>query len=71
MNFKYYISLNEASYDYNLGFEELVLFYQKATDKEIQELEIFLKKLDDTQISSKDWDTFRKLIKKVTGILLK
>jgi enolase len=60
---KKYITTNEASYSGNLGFEEMVKFYDKASDDEINKMEKFLK--------NDDWDGFKKLIKKVLGILLK
>lgn len=58
-----YISTNEASYAGNLGFEEMVKFYDKASDDEVGKMEKYLK--------NDDWDGFKKLIKKVLGVLLK
>lgn len=67
MDFKHYIekhnSLNELSYDGNLGFEELCLFYQKATPDQIEKMEDILKK--------EDWVAFKSFIKKVLNISLK
>lgn len=51
--------LNEASYKGNLGFEELSLFYKKASNSEKREMEKIL--------DNEDWDSFVLLIHKVTG----
>ena len=72
--FKHYISspyLTEASYQGNIGFEELVMFYNKATKQQIEQLEKFLKSLDDNTLTDKEWNEFKQLIKKVTNITLK
>ena len=53
----------EASFAGNMGFEEMVLFFQQASDKEISQMEKVVKKAD--------WNAFKKLIKKVTGEELK
>ncbi len=46
MRFKNYImapgTLNEESYEGNIGFEELSAFYKKATPKEIEQMEKIL-----------------------------
>ena len=50
MKFEHYITspLDEASYEGNIGFEELVVFYQKSTDAEKDEMdETNWKKIDD------------------------
>lgn len=57
------INMNEASYKYNIGFQEMVQFYQKASPREIQKMESIIKK--------DNWIGFKKLIKQVLGIELK
>ena len=49
----------EAAYPGNLGFEELMNFYQVASKQEIKEMEKVIKE--------GDWNKFRLLIKKVIG----
>jgi len=64
--FKNYIlapTTDEAAYPGNIGFEELTNFYQKASDKEIKEMEKLIKK--------NDWMGFRNMIYKVLGVKLK
>jgi hypothetical protein len=61
MNFKQYIY--EASYSGNIGFTEMVKFYERATEKEEKEMDEILKK--------EDWDSFRRIIYQVTGVRLK
>ena len=46
--------IGEASYFGNIGFAEMVKFYQIANDKEIEEIEKIIK--------NNDWDGFKKLI---------
>ena len=36
--------MSEASYKYNIGFQEMVDFYQKASPKEVQQMENLIKK---------------------------
>lgn len=60
--FKHYI-INEASYDGNIGFEELVNFYQVADKKQTKEMEEIIK--------NEDWQSFKVMIKKVIGTKLK
>jgi len=55
--------LDEASYIGNLGFQEMVELYQKATADEI-------KKLEDV-IKENNWKEFVKLVKKILGITLR
>lgn len=62
MKIRNYI-LNEASYHGNIGFTELVEFYQKANKKQIDELEEIIKR--------EDWSSFKKYIEKVLGVKLK
>ena len=56
-------TMHEASYKYNIGFQEMVEFYQKATKSEIKQMEALIKR--------DSWVGFKKLIKKVLGIELK
>lgn len=55
--------LSEAAYPGNVGFEEMVDFYQVASKSEITEMEKIIKK--------GDWNKFKQLIQKVTGKDLK
>jgi len=55
--------LDEAAYAGNIGFEEIVKFYQKANKKE--ELEM------DRAIKKNDFSRFRELIFQVLGVKLK
>lgn len=55
--------LDEAAYPGNIGFEELMSFYNNASDKEIKEMEDIIKK--------NDWMGFRNMIYKVLGVKLK
>ena len=49
---------NEAAYPGNIGFEEMVEFWQKASDQDIEKM----KKIADKG----DWVSFIKLIRAVT-----
>jgi hypothetical protein len=55
--------INEAAYPANLGFEEMVKLYQKATDDQIKKLEDIIRKGDE--------GAFRKFVKKILGVTLK
>ena len=58
MKFKHYIlapDLDEAAYMGNIGFEELVKYYQTASKKDIIRI--------DEIIERGDWDEFKKQIK--------
>ena len=55
--------INEAAYTGNLGFEEMVECYEKASATEIKELEKVRK--------NNDWNGFKSLIFKVLGKKLK
>lgn len=55
--------LTEAAYENNLGFSEMVEFYQKADKTEIAKMERIIQ--DD------DWEAFKELIWDVTGTKLK
>ena len=65
--FKHYIlepgKLSEAAYGGNIGFEEMVKFYQEADASQIKEMEKIIK--------NEDWEAFKKMIKKVLGMKLK
>ncbi len=62
MRLKQFLYLTELAYKGNIGFSEMVTFYKKATDKEMEEMEII--------IQNNDWNGFKKLIKKVLGVNL-
>ena len=55
--------INEAAYEGNIGFEELVKFYQIADQSDIKKMEEIIK--------SEDWIAFKRLIRKVTKVNLK
>lgn len=57
------VSLDEAAYPNNMGFAEMVTFYQTANSAQIAEMEKIIK--------NADWDAFKKLIRAVVGIKLK
>jgi len=64
MRFNNYIErVNEMVYKGNLGFEELVKFYDKATKNEREEM--------DEYVEVGDWDRFKMLIEKVLEVNLK
>ena len=62
MRLRAFITLREASYEGNIGFEEMVKFYRSASDNEIEIMEKIIKR--------NDWNAFKKLIEKVLGISL-
>lgn len=55
--------LNEMSYEGNLGFEEMVSFYKKASKAQQFQME--------TALETEDFTLFKKIIKSVLGISLK
>jgi len=59
-SFKFLI---EAAYAGNIGFAEMVAFYQKANAKQEKEM--------DKAVKNNDWESFKKLIKLVLGTSLK
>jgi len=63
LTFTQFKKLTEASYAGNIGFEEMVKFYQKANPKDEEEMEKILNK--------NDWESFKKLIKRVLGVTLR
>lgn len=60
MNLRRRSWMGEASYAGNLGFEEMMLFYRKATERQIAEMERLL----DSELLDKVYA----LLRKVTGI---
>lgn len=54
--------MNEAVGKFNIGFEEMVNFYNVANPQEIKKMERIIK--------NNDWLKFKNLIKKVLGIEL-
>lgn len=60
---KSFKQIYEAAYAANIGFEEMVKFYKKASKSEEAEMEKILRK--------SDFDAFKKLIAKVLGVKLK
>ena len=55
--------IREAAYAGNIGFEEMIKFYQKASDEDIKKMEAMIKK--------KSWNGVKKLFKLVLGVELK
>jgi hypothetical protein len=54
--------LNEIAFGGNIGFQEMVKFYQNATPAETAEMEKIIKRAD--------WAGFKKLIKRVLKVKL-
>ena len=54
--------LNEVAFGGNIGFEEMVRFYQKASPDQVKEMEKLTK--------ASDWKGFKRLIKKVLKVNL-
>ena len=54
--------LEEAAFHGNLGFVEMVQLYDKATPEQLKEL--------DKIIKANDWEGYKKLVKKVLGVML-
>ena len=54
--------LNEIAFGGNVGFAEMVAFYQTASPAEMKEMEKVTK--------ANDWDGFKKLIKRVLNVKL-
>lgn len=59
---KFNVILSEQSYAGNLGFEEMVKFYNEASPKDIKKMEKIIK--------SGDLSSFKKLIKNVINVKL-
>jgi hypothetical protein len=54
--------MKEAVYKFNIGFEEMVKFYNKANPQEVKKMERIIK--------NNDWTKFKVLIKQVLGVEL-
>ena len=52
----------EAAYKGNIGFEEMINFYRKATPEEKKKMEEIVK--------NNNWNAYKKLIKDVLGVSL-
>ena len=55
--------IKEAVSAFNIGFEEMVKFYNVATPKQIRQMEQIVK--------TNNWKKFKALIKKVLGVELR
>lgn len=55
--------IKEAVSAFNIGFEEMVKFYNQASPKEIKQMEKIVK--------DNNWSKFKALIKKVLGVELR
>jgi len=55
--------MKEAVGKFNIGFEEMVKFYNEASPNEIKQMEKIVK--------NNDWNRFKALIKKVLGVELR
>jgi len=60
---KTFKQIDEAAYVGNIGFQEMVQFYQKATKSEEKEM--------DKAVKNNDFKMFKDLILKVIGVKLK
>jgi enolase len=57
-----HLSKNESAYPHNIGFQEMVEFYKKASRAEIKKMEKIVK--------DEDWEEFKKLIRNTIGTKL-
>ena len=55
--------MKEAAYRFNIGFEEMVKFYQTADPRQVRRMEKIIK--------ANDWRKFKALIKEVLGVELR
>jgi len=62
LSFLWEDEMKEAVGKFNIGFEEMVKFYNEANPKEIKQMEQIIKR--------DDWNRFKALIKKVLGVQL-
>ena len=62
MSFIWEDEMKEAVGKFNIGFEEMVKFYNEASPQEIKKMEKIVK--------NNDWQKFKALIKSVLGIQL-
>lgn len=65
---KYIERTDEVVSAKNIGFEEMVKFYQNASKSELKMMEKLLK---DKDTSLEQWAKFKSLIRKVLGVNLK
>jgi hypothetical protein len=56
-------SMNEAAYQGNIGFQEMIEFYNQASDDDIKRMEKWIKK--------GSWKAVKALFYKVLGVRLK
>ena len=61
-NFIWENEMKEAVGKFNIGFEEMVKFYNEADSQQIQQMEKIIK--------NSNWGKFKALIKKVLGVQL-
>ena len=62
LSFLWEDEMKEAVGRFNVGFEEMVKFYNEATPQEIEQMKKIVQK--------NDWNRFKSLIKKVIGVEL-
>ena len=62
LSFLWEEDMKEAVAKFNVGFEEMVKFYNEASPKDIKKMEKIVK--------NNDWGKFKALIKSVLGIQL-
>jgi predicted choloylglycine hydrolase len=62
LSFLWEEDMKEAVYKFNIGFEEMVKFYNKANPQEVKKMERIIK--------NNDWTKFKVLIKQVLGVEL-
>ena len=62
LSFLWEEDMKEAAYRFNVGFEEMVKFYNQATPAQIKQMEKIVK--------TNNWNKFKALIKKVLGVEL-
>ena len=55
--------MDEAAYQGNIGFQEMVEVYRKATNAQI--------KLIEKAVKAADWNTYKELVEKILGVKLK
>ncbi len=66
MKFENYLNeeiMKEAVSKFNIGFEEMVKFYQTADPRQVRRMEKIIK--------ANDWRKFKALIKEVLGVELR
>ena len=55
--------INEAAYFGNIGFQEMVEVYRKASPQELKKIE--------KAVKDADWNTYKKLVDQILGVKLK